>query len=258
MIAAGVLLAVATAVTPLPHTRTGHGPAIVLVHGFGGDRHTWDEVAPELAKSFTVVAVDLPGHGEAPEPANFDADRIAEQIVATVRQEKLSPAIIVGHSLGGFIAAHLRRQPAVKGLVLVDIGIGRLFSEKEVAELQASLAKDREATLRGWFGAISRPAQLERLLVGLGKLSGSTILGYITMLAKQPANPRLAQPTLLMASKLTLPNKKPLAEELAAVGYSDPHGLSVTRFDDSMHWIFWDERDKFLATLTDFARARLR
>ena len=93
-----------TAVTALPHTRTGKGPALVLVHGLGGDRHVWDDAARELAKSFTVVAVDLPGHGEAPAPAAFDADEIARRIVETARQEKLDQVVVVGHSLGGFVA----------------------------------------------------------------------------------------------------------------------------------------------------------
>ena len=45
--------------------------------------------------------------------------------------------------------------------------------------MKAELAKDREGTLRGWFGAISKPAQLERILVGVNKLSNATLAGYM-------------------------------------------------------------------------------
>jgi pimeloyl-ACP methyl ester carboxylesterase len=256
VIAAGVILSVAAAVAPLPHTRSGKGPAVVLVHGLGGDRHVWDETVRALEKSFTVIALDLPGHGEAPAPTAFDADRIAAQIIATVRAENIQRAVFVGHSLGGFIVAHLTDGWMVRGVVLVDIGIGRLFTKPEVAELRASLTKDREGTLRGWFGAISKPPQLDRLLVGLRKLPNETILGYATMMSKQPtSSERLPRPAMLMASKLILPGKKARADELAAMGFSDAEHLSVERFDDSMHWLFWDEPEKFRTTLTGIVAA---
>ena len=249
-----LLVATMATVTALPHSRTGKGPAIVLVHGLGGDRHAWDDVARELAKSFTVVAVDLPGHGEAPAPATFDADEIARRIVETVRQEKLADAVVVGHSLGGFISAHIDDK-LVRALVLVDIGIGKLFTEAELAELRTGLAKNRDATLSGWFAAISKPgAQRERVTAGLKKLADDTILGYGHMLATQPVG-KLHAPALVMASPLLLPKKKPQAEELAAVGY-DPKQVRVERFDDSMHWLFWDEPQKFLSTLRAFAARR--
>jgi len=246
-----LLVAALTTVTALPHTRTGQGPAIVLVHGLGGDRHLWDDAARVLAKSFTVVAVDLPGHGDAPAPARFDADEIAARIVETARQEKLGRVVVVGHSLGGFIAAHIH-DPSVVGLVLVDIGIGGLFSGDEEAQVRDGLVKDREALLTSWFAALSKPgAQRARVTAGAKKLSDATIRGYIHVMATQPTK-TLHAPALVMASPLLLPRKKPQAEELAAVGY-DAKTVRVERFDSSMHWLMWDEADKFLTTLTRFA-----
>jgi pimeloyl-ACP methyl ester carboxylesterase len=256
VIAAGVMLTVATAIAPLPHTRSGKGPTIVLVHGLGGDRHVWDDVANELGKTHTVIAIDLPGHGAAPAEATLDADRIARSIAATVRAEKAAPAVIVGHSLGGFIAAHVPLVDAevVRGLVLVDIGIGSLWTDKERAELSAAIVAKREPTLRQWFAAISKPgAQHERVVAGLSKLSNETIFGYMAMMQKQPTpGGRLTLPVLLMASPLILADKKPRAEELAAVGFAGVSKLEVVRFDQSMHWIFWDEPQKFTTTLVRY------
>jgi pimeloyl-ACP methyl ester carboxylesterase len=248
-----LLVAALTTVTALPHSRTGKGPGLVLVHGLGGDRHVWDDATRELAKSFTVVAVDLPGHGETPAPATFDADEIARRIVETARQEKLEHVVVVGHSLGGFLSAHVD-DARVRALVLVDIGIGTLFSAADETQVREGLAKDRNALLSGWFGEISKPgAQRERVTAGVKKLADATINCYVHLIATQPAK-KLHAPTLLMASPLTLPKKKPQAEELAAVGFTMP--VRVERFDDSMHWIMWDEPGKFVATLRAFAAAR--
>ena len=62
----------------------------------------------------------------------------------------------------------------------------------------------------------------------------------------------LGVPTLLMASKLMLRGGKPRADELAAVGLGHVAKLEVETFADSMHWIMWDEPDKFVATLLRF------
>jgi len=253
----GALLVTAlTTVTALPHTRTGQGPGIVLVHGLSGNRGLWDDAARALAKSFTVVAVDLPGHGEAPAPARFDADEIAARIVETARQEKLGRIVIVGHSLGGFIAAHVH-DPSVAGIVLVDIGIAGLFSSNEEAEVRDGLAKNREALLTSWFANISKPgAQRERVTADLKKLSDATIRGYVHVMATQSTR-TLHAPALVMASPLLLPRKKPQADELAAVGY-DAKTVRVERFDASMHWLMWDEPGKFVKTLSEFAGRVLR
>jgi pimeloyl-ACP methyl ester carboxylesterase len=255
VIAAALVLGAAAAVAPLPHTRTGHGPAVVLVHGLGGDRHAWDDVAAKLAATHTVIAVDLPGHGAAPAEAHPDADRIARAIAATVDAEKAAPAVIVGHSLGGFIAAHVPvvAPASVRALVIVDIGIAGLWTADEVTEMKGKLATDREGTLRAWFGALSQPAQLERLLVGVRKLSNETLGGYMELMRDQPtAGDKLTLPTLLMASAFFVPGKKPVAEELAPFGFAGVKKLEVVRFTASKHWLFWDEPQKFDATLAQF------
>jgi pimeloyl-ACP methyl ester carboxylesterase len=247
VIAAALVLGAAAVIAPLPHTRTGHGPPVVLVHGLGGDRHLWDDVAGKLAATHTVVTVDLPGHGAAAADEHPDADRIARAIAATLQAEKLGPAVIVGHSLGGFIAAHVPvvAPEAARALVLVDIGISGLWTASEVDEMRAALTKDREGTLRAWFGAISKPAQLERILVGVKKLSNATLFGYMALMRDQPmAGGKLTLPTLLMASTLI--------GALGPLGFGDVKQLEVVRFDGSKHWLMWDEPQKFEATLAQF------
>jgi len=255
------LLAVAmmmTTTTVLPHSRAGKGPGVVLVHGLGGDRHVWDDVARELAKTQTVVAVDLPGQGGTPAPKTIDVDAIARQIAAVVRAEKLAPAVIVGHSLGGTITGHvpLVDPGAVRAIVIVDSSIGPApWTKTDLDQLRAGLAQDREATLRRWYGAISKPDQLERIMVGVRKLSDEERLGYLTAVMQQPVadgGRAIAVPVLVVATKLLVEGKKSRAEELADAGYAHVPRLQVEYFAESMHWPFWDEPQKFLQTLQRF------
>ncbi|MGW5670773.1 alpha/beta fold hydrolase [Micromonospora sp. NPDC003776] len=95
-------------------------PPIVLVHGTRFARGQWQPQLAALAADFPVAAVDLPGHGRrSAEP--WDLDRAADLVAEAVRDLDAGPAVVVGHSLGGYVALHLaRRHPdLLAGLVLM-------------------------------------------------------------------------------------------------------------------------------------------
>ncbi|HSN93071.1 MAG TPA: alpha/beta hydrolase [Anaeromyxobacteraceae bacterium] len=114
-------------------------PPLVLLHANPGDRRDWDEVAPALSARFRVLAVDWPGFGEAPPPAAPAASSamgLAALLRELVEAVDLPPAVLIGHSVGGYAATRLALDaPArVRALVLVDPGgftppswLGRTF-----------------------------------------------------------------------------------------------------------------------------------
>ncbi|GGA70953.1 dihydrolipoamide acetyltransferase [Nitratireductor aestuarii] len=85
---------------------TGEGPsALVLLHGFGGSHHIWDEVRTFLDPSDHILAYDLPGHGQSLEALGEGAaPQFAKLILADLEQRGVSHAHVVGHSLGGAVA----------------------------------------------------------------------------------------------------------------------------------------------------------
>jgi pimeloyl-ACP methyl ester carboxylesterase len=120
------------------HTVTaGSGPAIVFLHGMGMDSHTWDACAGQLEDRFTTVAVDLPGHGESPCPADPDAftrDAALAGLDEVIESLDTAP-VLVGHSLGGYLAlAHAATRPGVaRGIVVLNTGPGYRDAEKREA-----------------------------------------------------------------------------------------------------------------------------
>lgn len=97
----------------------GHGPDVILVHGWGMHGGVWSDVTHELSTHCRVTVPDLPGHGRsrAVPPREFTAETLAGE----VQQVLSGPAIWVGWSLGGFVAlAAAQRFPrSVTKLVLV-------------------------------------------------------------------------------------------------------------------------------------------
>ena len=92
----------------LHHRIEGRGDAVVLLHPVGLDLHCWDAIAPDLARTRTVIRVDLRGHGgsRAADPATSLSDYAAD-LDALLGALAVGPAAVVGLSFGGMVAQTL-------------------------------------------------------------------------------------------------------------------------------------------------------
>ncbi len=99
----------------------GTGPVLLLVHGTGAASFSWGALLPLLARRFTVVAPDLPGHGftTTATDAWLSLPGMATALAALLRQEDLLPAVAVGHSAGAAVLLRIAvdRLIAPRGLV---------------------------------------------------------------------------------------------------------------------------------------------
>ncbi len=91
--------------------RTGRGgPAVVLLHGFGTCAFLWRQVAPNLADAgFTVLAIDLLGHGESDRPADVSISLMAqaEYVDRALSALRIPRGIVVGQDIGGLVGVLL-------------------------------------------------------------------------------------------------------------------------------------------------------
>jgi pimeloyl-ACP methyl ester carboxylesterase len=106
------LFAVSPDGTQVAYGRSGTGPAIVLIHGGGGSRQEWYEAGyvERLRDRFTVIALDLRGHGESglpTDPAEYTTDKLGQDILAVADACGAERFTIWGMSYGGKVSRYL-------------------------------------------------------------------------------------------------------------------------------------------------------
>jgi pimeloyl-ACP methyl ester carboxylesterase len=107
----------------LRYIKTGEGPSLVLLHTLRTQLDLFEKVVPELAKSFTVYAVDYPGHGYSDlPPAKYDAAYFVETIESFLEVLDLRNVTLAGVSIGASISLILaaRNNPRVSRVVAIN------------------------------------------------------------------------------------------------------------------------------------------
>jgi pimeloyl-ACP methyl ester carboxylesterase len=107
----------------LHYLTAGHGPTVVLLHGYAETSRMWRPIMPLLAKKFTVIAPDLPGIGDSDiPPGGLDMKTAAVRIHDLVRSFGIHRARVVGHDIGLMVAyAYAAQFPdETDKLVLMD------------------------------------------------------------------------------------------------------------------------------------------
>ncbi len=114
------------------YVKAGSGPAMLLIHGIGDSSDTWRPVVEQLAEHHTVIAPDLLGHGRSEKPrADYTIAGFANGMRDLLTVLEVERVTVVGHSLGGGVAAQFAYQfpERCERLVLVGSGgIGRTVS----------------------------------------------------------------------------------------------------------------------------------
>jgi pimeloyl-ACP methyl ester carboxylesterase len=152
----------------------GTGPPLLLVHGLGGAASNWTELVPLLLKRYRLLVPDLPGHGGSTAlPAVSGLEPFADRVALVAERERMLPAPVVGHSLGGMVVLRfaLRRPDDVSALVLAGaagLSIGNVWGRQLLSIFTAVRPGRLAGRYRSW---VSRSPLLRRLVFGFVSVS---------------------------------------------------------------------------------------
>lgn len=216
----------------------GHGPAILMLHNGGTSSTIWRHQVEALSPDHRVVALDLPGFGVAPQPADpATLNDLVGLVVALIEELDLAPVLLVGNCMGTNISATIARtRPdlvrailAVNPLTEASFGAGRIgFLHKmgNVAAAPTRVARSLSRRVRS-----PRPIGVASLRFQLG---GSGI-----------ARDLHHDPELLACALRSdqMPALVDVLDDMAAYGEVDRADLP----DDIPVWIVWGEQNRVLS-----------
>ena len=136
---------------------SGEGPPVVLVHGAGSARWSFDLVRPELESGFTVIAIDRRGRGDSSDGQGYEVEREFDDVAAVVRDAG-DGALLVGHSFGALVAAGAAQLlDGLPRLVLYEPPMGGVLADAELIDRWERLiaAGDRDPMLREFFSRVA-------------------------------------------------------------------------------------------------------
>jgi 3-oxoadipate enol-lactonase len=129
-------------------TDAGSGPALVLVHGFGGAKEDFADHIEVLAERYRVITLDHRGHGESDGPTELDAyslDRMAADVLGVADALGIDGFLLLGHSMGGMVARRvvLAHPARIDALVLMDTSPGPIANiDPDMLEAAATVMLD--------------------------------------------------------------------------------------------------------------------
>ncbi len=102
---------------------SGHGFPVVFIHGFCESGTLWKPLSETLSDEFKIICPDLPGFGKSSlPPSDFSLTDIGDGLVSWLQSLEIFECIVIGHSLGGYIALEMLRKHSgfVKGIGLLN------------------------------------------------------------------------------------------------------------------------------------------
>jgi pimeloyl-ACP methyl ester carboxylesterase len=254
--------------------------SILFLAGLSAARTTWARIVPAVADRYRVLRLDHRGHGDSAHvPGTYTLEHYSADAAAFCEQVAGAPAVLVGHSLGGVVSAHLAqtRPELVRGALLEDPPLYRYDPTHTTASPVAALfpvarqvlrdLRERQATLDD-YEALVRAAPS---LTGAGTLAD--VLGPKGTVAEaralKDADPEVFTPaierTALTAVQPHVPLARPVrvlradpdvgavftAEDEARFLSTNPHATVVV-VEGASHAIHDEQPDRFRAELLAF------
>ncbi len=251
---------------PLHYTDTGSGPAVILLHGFTESLLIWDDYAQLLSNNFRVICIDMPGHGRSANLSEVHSmDMMAEAVYAVLSKLGVLQCVMLGHSMGGYVALSFAQTYSVmlKGLVLFH---SQAEADDEVAiasrnRAVALIKADRMGFLRQFITELFAPdnrqrlgAQIEVLKNQAGSLSSKGLIAALEGMKSRKCHKSLLGtfdfPVLFIAGKKD--SRIPFEKVMEQAGL--PKHSELLALNDVGHMGYLEASETVLEVIRDFCR----
>jgi 3-oxoadipate enol-lactonase len=250
--------------------RTGHGPAIVLLHCLGVDHRIWDDTTRALSEGHEVIRYDFPGHGNSPAPASkYSIEDLSAQLRDALAAAGIEKVSLAGISLGGLVAQHFAavNPDRTERLILIDTTprysdmLRGMWAERAATARTKGVAVMSGPLLDIWFTpafVAANPPGVRYVRDCFARVSGEGYALACEALAGgdlRPLVPRITAPTMVVCGTEDIPEFIEAANWLhAQIAGSTLEWLSPAR-----HCSILEQPEEFVRLCREFlATARVR
>ena len=242
----------------------GKGTAVVLIHGFLENSTMWKNITPVLSKRNRIITIDLLGHGKTACLGYIHSmELFAETIAAVLKHLRIRKSVLIGHSLGGYVAlAFAEKHPQkVKGLCLMNSTSDDDNDERKTLRTRANKMIQHNFTnmvrmsFANLFGAKSKEIYKDEMNSSLQEALETSLQGYIAaqegMKLRPNRNQVLAENNF---KKLIIAGEKdPVLNVNTIIEEAKKTNSEVVVFSNG-HMSHIENRDELIATLKVFTK----
>ena len=251
---------------PIYYRVIGKGAAVMLIHGFAEDNSIWNDISAALSENYQLILPNIPGSGGSPAMTiQHSIDDYAAAMLAILQEEQLDNVVVIGHSMGGYIAlAMAEKKPStIKALGLfqssayADDALKIATRQKAISFIQENGSQAfLKTSLPGLFAdPLQHKKSIDNLLQKAENCSCDTLIQYYEAMIKRPDRTEL-----LVTAKFPVlfvmgfeDKAVPFSHSLQQSHLPSISHISILR--GSAHMGMIEEPAKSLLVLTDFLRA---
>lgn len=238
------------------HQGPESGPTVILLHGLSDSSFSFSRVMPLIPADMRVVAPDMRGHGESDRPdEGYSPDVMATDVIQLMDELDIPSAVLVGHSMGSFVARRVaaRAPGRVTGLLL--IGAATSPDNAVVRDLLQAVATFTDPVDPAFIREFQQstifrpvpPAFLDRVVAESGKLPARVWKAVANgLFAFQPADHVIRCATLVVGgdkdSVFAVEEQQSLRQHIPGATVEITEGIG--------HALHWEDPERFVAALS--------
>jgi pimeloyl-ACP methyl ester carboxylesterase len=236
------------------------GPALILLHGYSDSSLSFTRIMPLLPSEQRVIAVDLRGHGDSDKPADgYRMSDLADDVIGMMDRLHVASAVVVGHSMGSFVAQALVERAPRRVSSLVLVGSAASADNVVVADLRPAVESltdpiDAEFVRDFQYSTVARPvpeAFMDAAIVNSRRMPAAVWKKVLTGLIQfQPKLPRSSVRTLVLGG--TRDSVFNVGEQIAL---ARQYPFAQLRLIENVgHSLHWEQPDVFVRELMRFTK----